>query len=303
LAIRIPAQRTLKPPERHFLGRLVDPGLAIELDGVELSERSPPKAWLEAIFAHRPTRWLRRVEGRETFALAASPRAPESLVVKRTRGGESREAWHELAHGRSIRSPGRRECESLLALAEAGVPVPGALAWFEERSALGYFGVRGGTNGGACSAVLMRRVPHEENLRQMLERDPSLVPRFFDELLELVLRLHGQGFYHRDLYLQHFVPAPVLGSEANGGPTRLVLLDAGRARRQDSPRRRWMVKDLAALAHSSRGLPEQVREAFLRRYLARAGWRGGGARRFARAVLAKAESIARHAAETTENQP
>jgi len=73
-----------------------------------------------------------------------------------------------------------------------------------------------------------------------------------------VLRLHEKGWYHRDLYLQHFV---LRGQE-------LVLLDVGRARRKRAVRERWFEKDLAALLHSTpRVVGARERLRFLVRYL------------------------------------
>ncbi len=225
-----------------------------------------------------PQRWMRRVPGRETFAWpqAGSP----SVVVKRTRGVEWREAWYERLQGRDVRSPGRREYENLSALAELGFPVPRPLGWGETEER---------RRGARRSLVVMQYVPHAENLRERIEREPDLdLSSWSRRVLELVTRLHASGWYHRDLYLQHFL--------ALDDPEALVLIDVGRARREDRPRMRWFVKDLAALAHSA---PVRVSSfaklRFLARYLDVRGIRARRARRaWARAIEAHRGRMARH---------
>jgi tRNA A-37 threonylcarbamoyl transferase component Bud32 len=138
---------------------------------------------------------------------------------------------------------------------------------------------------------VLEAIPHEESLRQRLERAGNDERRvLISELLELVLCLHNAGWVHRDLYLEHVVLA------RRGEREALVLLDAGRARAPRAFRRRWLVKDLAALAHSA---PRAVSRADRLRFLA--GWLEGvrgsrvELRRFARAVERKRRRLARHA--------
>jgi tRNA A-37 threonylcarbamoyl transferase component Bud32 len=141
----------------------------------------------------------------------------------------------------------------------------------------------------------MEHLAHERDLRELAsllsrsERRPWL-----DELARLVAKLHGAGWYHRDLYLQHLVAIP--RAEPSSGGWRIAILDVGRARREAHPRERWFVKDVAALLHST---PETVTEAerlrFLARYLDLRGVRSRKERRaFARAVARKAARIAAH---------
>jgi hypothetical protein len=137
----------------------------------------------------------------------------------------------------------------------------------------------------------MERVRHGSTLRDACRADPVGAARaWLVPLAELVARLHARGWYHRDLYLQHVVLAE------QGAGERLVLLDVGRARRDQRPRRRWFVKDLAALAHSApQGVGARDRLRFLSRY---ARWRRLGRderRALARAVLSKALRMAAHA--------
>ncbi len=278
--------------EATVRGAFHDPRARLPLaDGRILGPADGPEVWLEALFAARPTDWLRRIDGRETFAWPAAPlarspenRPPESaatgLVIKRYRGDEARDRWYERLRGRESRSPGRREGENLAALASLALPVPRVLAWFEDARA-------------ERSAVVMERLPGSRHLRAALRSaastrggDRTQRRLWARELVQLTARLHGAGWYHRDLYLVHFLLAP-----------GLHLLDVGRARREPRPRRRWFVKDLAALLVSA---PPEVsapaRLRFLRDYLRLRGLDGRGAlRAWARAVEAKAFSLAAHA--------
>jgi|SoiMethySBSTD1v2_1073268.scaffolds.fasta_scaffold1416440_2 tRNA A-37 threonylcarbamoyl transferase component Bud32 len=222
-------------------------------------------AFPAGLFAARPADLLRRAGGRETFRWEEGFPAP--VIVKRMPG-----------------RGGRREHDNLEALRAAGLPVPRPIAWAQE-------GRRPLFRGPVRSLVVMEEIPHDETLRDRLAA--ALAPereRWASELLELVLRLHGQGWHHRDLYLQHVLVRP-----AERRP-RLVLIDVGRARLDPRARRRWYVKDVAALLHScpqNVGTRERLR--FLAAYLDRRGIAPRPARRsFARAVVRKAAAMARH---------
>lgn len=157
----------------------------------------------------------------------------------------------------------------------------------------------------------MAVIPHTETLRQRFfgalpgpggppGLDPAGVARSWAlPLARTVARLHGAGWYHRDLYLQHCVLAVSPGSPASPGSTaegpdaaRIVLLDFGRARRGARVRRRWFEKDLAALAASA---PESLREALLGSlipaYLEARGLPSSGARSWGRWVRWRARRM------------
>lgn len=227
-----------------------------------------------ALLAHEPALWLRRMPRRETFLVQAPGGA--RLVVKRAEGDARRERWYERLRGRAPRSPGRRECENLAALLSDGVAVPRPLAWLET-----------GSGGRERSAAVMEYVEHDETLRQRLARAGRAERDDLAEtLLALVVALHGHGWYHRDLYVHHVVVE-------RGGT--LVLLDVGRARREPRPRRRWLVKDLAALLHAlppSVGASERMR--FLDRWLERTGRDRADRRGWARRIVRKQRRFAAH---------
>jgi tRNA A-37 threonylcarbamoyl transferase component Bud32 len=226
--------------------------------------------------------YLRRTQGRETFCCGPSPGFPEGCIVKRT--SPEGWPWFRAWRGRAARSAGRREHDNLVALDRIGVRVPRAFAW-----------ATGSSPGSAsrrasvvvASVVVMERVRHNRTLRDALEvAGASERRRLGTELLALVARMHAQGFHHRDLYLQHVIV------RADDGA--LVLIDVGRVRR--GRRARWLVKDLAALLHSTpaRVTPrEELR--FAVGWLDAQGVTGRGARRrWLRAIVRKRLRIAAH---------
>lgn len=221
---------------------------------------------LQPLLRAVPERCYRQVPGRQTFPWT-EPGALR-VVVKRFRGDLRRDRWYEYLRGRR-RSPGQREYENLVGLRAAGLPVPEALGWY------------------ACgneSLVVMAHVAHGETLRQRLGRAPAAeLRRWVERLAPLVARLHRQGWYHRDLYLEHWVLA---GPESQ---PQLVLLDLGRARRERRPRARWLHKDLGALLHSA---PERLgQRARLRGLLLYARARGFHERAAIRQLAVRAEAF------------
>jgi len=250
-----------------------------------LGERaSRPDEMLAALFAARPLSSLRRMPDRETFPW---PDAHGPLVAKRFVGDPQSSAWSSLAWWVPRRSPARREAENLLALRDEGLPVPRAVAWWEEPNPAG-----GARHAFGRSAVLMQLVQHETTLREAAERAPREAAQLWlRPLAELVARLHSAGWYHRDLYLHHFVLSGERGEEL-----QLVLLDLGRARRERTPRRRWFVKDLAALQMSTpSGVSARARLRFVAAYARARGLTRDAARGLARDAETKARRMAAHA--------
>lgn len=247
-----------------------NPGLPDGLAGALRLDSRASLELLRDIFEARPRATLRELAGRATFRWPGD----ERVVVKRYAAREWRDLLHDLLRGRA-RSTARREADNLRELAQHGLAVPRVLGYVDE----GALGVR--------SAVWMEFVESDGSLAQVLERDPQRARALGAELAGHVARLHAQGWYHRDLYLAHWLVAR----------QGLVLVDVGRARREQSPRTRWFVKDLAALLHSTpSAVPPAARLRFLALYLDARGVTSHDERRsFARAVLAKAARIAAHA--------
>ena len=229
-------------------------------------------AW-DASLRAQPGEFLRRVPGREAFLWPGD--AGTAVVIKRV--------CEQLAL--RLRSPGAIEYENLRSLRADGIPVPRALGWSARRE--GPLGLA------RRSVVAMERIEHAHTLRERLFHASPAERRVLGaRLLALVVRLHASGWYHRDLYLQHFV---LRGEE-------LVLLDVGRARHEHAPRARWFEKDLAALLHSTpRNVCVHERLRFLLGYL---GARGITRRReWLRAILRREGRMAAHTPRAGETRP
>jgi heptose I phosphotransferase len=123
-------------------------------------------------------------------------------------------------------------------------------------------------------------------------RDRRFRRRLLGEVADVVARLHGAGFYHRDLYLSHFFL-----DDGADGDVGLTLIDLQRMIAPRMRRRRWIVKDLAALDYSTPAGAVSVRDRlrWYRRYrgVARLSRED---RALLRAVAAKRRRIARHSA-------
>ncbi|MEZ6005935.1 MAG: lipopolysaccharide kinase InaA family protein [Planctomycetota bacterium] len=229
---------------------------------------------LEELLTAQPAEFLRRLPGRDTFAARLGQRP---VVVKR---------FHtppRILASKGGARPARREFDALVDLADRGLPVPRPLAWIQA---------------GPASALVMEHVPHERHLGERLAEEPGAWVRYRRELLRLVTRLHGRAgavAWHRDLYLAHF-----LVSEPDGG---LVLIDVGRVRNASRVRRRWLEKDLAALAHSCPpAIGPRARLAWLDAWLRRC--RGCLPRPAARARLLRwARAIERRRARMARHVP
>lgn len=166
------------------------------------------------------------------------------------------------------KSPARREFEILREWSRLGLPVPEPIDVFESKQG---------------SEVRMAFVPHECHLAEV---SVEACRGRLKEVLDIVVRLHEAGWYHRDLYLNHF-----LLSEGGG----LVLIDVGRARHAKSPRKRWFVKDLAALLHQmSAELRQTDAVPFLRAYLAGRSIPAGQFESWIRAVERKEARMSAH---------
>lgn len=222
---------------------------------------------LQALAKSTPTELCRRAKGRETFRWSGP--AGERFVVKRFTS-----SWSSSL---LLTRPARVEHENLSRLAEAGLRVPRPVALYESSP---------------ISLVVMEEIDHESDLRRRLGARPSEAARWMPEVLALTLGLHTRGWYHRDLYLDHFV----LERKGEGSEEFVALLDLGRARKRERPRRRWFVKDLAALLHSTpAGVSTHTQLRFLCRYLDARGIQGRAARRWwCAAVQRKARKMAAH---------
>lgn len=169
----------------------------------------------------------------------------------------------------------RREWLALEALAGIGIEVPEPLLLARD---------------GRRAAIVMRGCAGPSLLEWIVERGPdaAVTGYVLGPVVELVRRLHGAGFTHRDLYWNHIL-TPEL--DLIRPP---VLLDVERVLRPWLRRRRWIEKDLAALLGSwpLRSTPSTLALRFLRAWSGgrlAAGWKG-----VARRVLRRAQAIRHH---------
>ncbi|QDU68916.1 lipopolysaccharide kinase InaA family protein [Engelhardtia mirabilis] len=244
-------------------------------------------AWW-SLFAAARREPLRQVPGRRTDALDFDlGGSSTSAVLKEFAGGDPVDWWFERLRGRPTRTPAAREFDALAALGAANFPVPAPLLLLEEGPAPRWLPPHPGR--GLRSAVLLEAVEIVTSLDLALaEADTGRRRDLLQRLGQLVADLHGVGWYHRDLYLGHFVL---------DRRDRIVLLDLGRARHEREPRRRWLVKDLAALLGSA---PPAVSAAERLRFLGTWLERVRGSvprserRRWVREVQAKARRLMAH---------
>lgn len=177
-----------------------------------------------------------------------------------------------LTYGRR-RSPAGVEMDNIRAAAGAGLPTISQAACGEE---FDRWGAR-------RSFIIVAAVPGEA-LEQCAEGfiahradDRAGLERFTARLSDLVRRLHGAGYVHRDLYSSHIF------LEESADDFTLHLIDLARMFPPRWRRFRWRVKDLAALKYS---MPlswvQPYWQTFLRAYLSGAGDRAVS--RWSRAV-------------------
>lgn len=120
------------------------------------------------------------------------------------------------------------------------------------------------------SAVVMGAVEGISLERWCARHERSLPAAVAEALADLVARFHALGIAHRDLYLAH-----VFGAALETSAPRLSIIDLQRVVRVGR-RRRWIVKDLAALNYSTPPTAARPRERlrWLKRYLHLCGKRG-----------------------------
>lgn len=243
------------------------------------------------------------------------------VYLKRFMRPPWRRQWQRWMEGRVFSSTAGIEWTNAGDLAAAGIPAVRAIAFGEARVGPLEW----------CSCILLAGVAGESLERWLpghvppvaLEQNLPRRRRRLDGLAGLVAAFHEAGFVHRDLYLSHVfiddetlenaenLPQPLLRKEGrqSGDPpqnenlTRPLpgqegsvfrLIDLQRVFRPRWRRRRWVVKDLAALDYSTpqERIGHWERLRFLCRY-ARACHRFGSARTLAELVGAKSARMRR----------
>lgn len=220
------------------------------------------------------TRTTHRVEG------------PRSVFfLKRHRGLAITERYFPFRL--SSASPARIEWDNHVIMRRSGFDVPDPVAMGESSST---FAV-------PAESYLVTREVQGPNLHDMLRdelpgepgaREASLSQAVIRDLAGLVRRLHSSGFIHRDLYCAHLIVA----RDPRWG--RPYMVDLQRVEQRFPPRRRWLIKDLAAVLHS---LPPNVSRTdqlrFLMVYLGKTR-ADPLVKRWAREVSEKQQRMAQH---------
>lgn len=235
-------------------------------------------------------------DGRDgSIADEACASGKETFYLKRFDRPPWRRQWGRWREGHGRLSTAGVEWSNARALEQAGIAAAQAVAfgqrmrgWIEQRSFVLLREVRGIS---LEKWVPIWLAPPDEDRRWSGRR--VLV----DELARFIARFHGAGFVHRDLYLSHVFlcgPAGEDGSPDRSCPPRFALIDLQRVFRPRWRRRRWVVKDLAALNYStpSDRVSRFERLRFLCRY-ARTCGRYGSARSLVGPVVRKTAWMAR----------
>jgi len=150
-----------------------------------------------------------------------------------------------------------------------------------------------------ASFMMSEEVPGEslEKLADRVHMGQAPAPPWEDrveiirQLAVIAALLHHHGLFHRDLYLSH-----VFWSRNADGGIVLWLIDLARMLQKPVCRRRWQVKDLAALHYSApAGLVTRAdRLRFLYYYGAALGRPGDPGRELMAAVARKSQRMAMH---------
>jgi len=249
-------------------------------------------ASLKEVFAYQKGAQLRKpgLKQRERIKLDLTADDGKKVTVYLKRFGPAPvgEVVKNLIYPRRSVGAGVYDFAAAMALAERGVATSRPISYGQEPAAPGK----------GRSFVMLQELPQAEALERLLpqwQKNKKTYAMLADKkeligkLAELVGRLHGQGFFHRDLYLSHIF---LCRNEA--GEERLCLIDLQRVFRPKFYQRRWRIKDLAQLYYSAGGFfsrADMLR--FLREY-ARIVHLQATDKTLARAVWRKAQRIARH---------
>lgn len=230
---------------------------------------------LEQVMAASAGEVMRKVPGRVTVRLEF----PQNQVfyLKRHLPPNSRAA-----------TDGLREWNHIQTLSALGILCPTPVA-----AGSGVF------DGAPCSFLITAAIPDSIPLDDFLvnlygaPNGPSAWPRkrrLIAQLADLAKKFHNRGFHHKDFYLCH-----VFVNQHSPLTAPLAMIDLQRLGSARFFRRRWIVKDLAALNYSasSKFATNTDRLRFLFAYLG-IDHLNPKARRLIRAVLRKTERIRRH---------
>lgn len=123
------------------------------------------------------------------------------------------------------------------------------------------FGMRGINPARLQSFLLMEALAPMISLEELTQTWQQNPPPFhfkrglIKAVAEIARLLHAHGMNHRDFYLCHFLLDLSQGAAAFYSlPISLYLIDLHRVQIRDKVPRRWLIKDLAGLYFSSKGI-------------------------------------------------
>jgi heptose I phosphotransferase len=205
---------------------------------------------LRGVFEYEGKGYLRTHANRDNFHIVEKTDGRTcDIYLKRHRGFELKEVIKLLAAEAPFTTAGRREWENIARLHGLGIPTMRRAAYGERK--ILFFE--------AQSFVITERIPQATPMDDYIAR--TATEAVSGELLrekrsllwdlgDLARRLHRGGLTHMDLYLNH-----VFVRETASGEKVLHLIDLQRVARRRLFKRRWIVKDLAAILYSARKLP------------------------------------------------
>jgi UDP-glucose:(heptosyl)LPS alpha-1,3-glucosyltransferase len=218
------------------------------------------------------------------FDLPENPNAV-GFYLKRFHSRLAPMDWCRRLIGMPVIADGMKEWNSIVALHRRGLPVvtPVAAGQRKTRSVKESF---------VMTLALDDYLPLDRYLAtrfqpplgaEQLKRKRSLIKK----VAAITRQIHWAGFNHRDFYLNHLFVRP--------SDEDLKIIDLQRMDHRDHWRRRWRIKDLAALHYSSLPLPVSTQDRL--RFYAVYSTPAENRRlrqRWLRSVLLKSRSIARH---------
>jgi hypothetical protein len=230
---------------------------------------------ISKILNHESGVKMREVPGRLTVKLELA--AGCTLYLKR-----------HFPPARKAERAGIKEWDNIHILSALGIRCP-------EPVAAGCGHLAGQSGSFLITAAVPEGLPLDEVLRQrfrgkLSSADLHRKREFITKLAAFVRQFHDTGFHHKDFYLCHLFVSPAQDREE-----RLWLIDLQRLGRSWMWRRRWVVKDLAALNYSATAdfTRSTDRLRFVLNYLG-IGRLTPASKRLIRSILRKTERIRRH---------
>lgn len=175
--------------------------------------------------------------------------------VKQYTGIGVKEILKDLFQGRLPIISAKNEWQAILKLQNLNVAVPRVLA----------YGRQGLNPAEMRSFVLLEALNDTISLEEVFKEWQKNPPNFtlkqyiISEVAKIARRMHQNGMNHRDFYICHFLIAKNYRTEKSPS---IYLIDLHRAQLRSKIPRRWLIKDLAGLYFSSKGMGLTERDLF-----------------------------------------